>query len=62
MPATFRHTTERQIATNRASCDYADALVHDVKAAREHGIVDACKQLDLEVLADKGIPGVSLPS
>ncbi|WP_030689866.1 transposase family protein, partial [Streptomyces sp. NRRL B-1347] len=27
---------------------------HDIKAAREHDIVDVCAQLDLEVLADKG--------
>ncbi|GAA3597099.1 transposase family protein [Streptomyces osmaniensis] len=27
---------------------------HDVKAAREHDIIDVCTQLDLEVLADKG--------
>lgn len=30
---------------------------HDMKAAREHGIIDACAQLDLEVLADKGYAG-----
>ncbi|WP_371666503.1 transposase family protein [Streptomyces sp. NBC_00289] len=30
---------------------------HDVKAAREHGIIDTCAQLDLEVLADKGYAG-----
>lgn len=30
---------------------------HDVKAARAHGIVDVCEQLDLEVLADKGYQG-----
>jgi len=31
--------------------------VHDVRAAREHGIIEACAQLDLEVLADKGYQG-----
>ncbi|MEV6576445.1 transposase family protein [Streptomyces sp. NPDC051577] len=30
---------------------------HDVKAARAHGIIDVCEQLDLEVLADKGYQG-----
>jgi hypothetical protein len=30
---------------------------HDLKAAREHGIIEACAQLDLEVLADKGYQG-----
>jgi hypothetical protein len=30
---------------------------HDVKAAREHDIISACTQLDLEVLADKGYIG-----
>ncbi|WP_372412302.1 transposase family protein [Streptomyces luteireticuli] len=30
---------------------------HDVKAAREHGIIEACAQLDLEILADKGYRG-----
>lgn len=30
---------------------------NDVKAAREHDIVDTCAALDLEVLADKGYQG-----
>ncbi|MFD5514227.1 transposase family protein [Streptomyces sp. NPDC127051] len=30
---------------------------HDLKAAREHHIIDVCTQLDLEVLADKGYQG-----
>ncbi|ANZ21621.1 transposase [Streptomyces noursei ATCC 11455] len=30
---------------------------HDVKAAREHGIVDVCEQLSLKILADKGYQG-----
>jgi DDE superfamily endonuclease/Helix-turn-helix of DDE superfamily endonuclease len=30
---------------------------HDLKAAREHDIIDVCTQLDLEVLADKGYQG-----
>ncbi|WP_030688701.1 IS5/IS1182 family transposase [Streptomyces sp. NRRL B-1347] len=31
--------------------------IHDVKAAREHGIIETCAQLDLVVLADKGYQG-----
>ncbi|WP_432021371.1 transposase family protein [Streptomyces sp. 1222.5] len=30
---------------------------HDVKAAREHDIIDTCAQLDIEILADKGYQG-----
>ncbi|ANZ21601.1 DDE superfamily endonuclease [Streptomyces noursei ATCC 11455] len=32
-------------------------VTHDVKAAREHGIVDVCEQLSLKILADKGYQG-----
>ncbi|GAU71384.1 transposase [Streptomyces sp. NBRC 110611] len=30
---------------------------HDVKATREHGIIDICTQLHLEILADQGYQG-----
>ncbi|MFD3947912.1 transposase family protein [Streptomyces sp. NPDC058579] len=30
---------------------------HDVRAAREHGIIETCAALDLDVLADKGYQG-----
>ncbi|GGX62239.1 hypothetical protein GCM10010324_03700 [Streptomyces hiroshimensis] len=31
--------------------------VHDMKAAREHGIVEVCTALDLDAFADKGYQG-----